>query len=622
MSEEAIDTNNDIHKKKGALKRILKILLIIGVVFIVLITVLASLGGNSDEVKGMIEDILSESTGYNVRIGKMNNASLFPDLGFDFENIGLFETKDIDEEGNLFFAAKPVATINKAKIYFGFWDVTLGTGKIKDLLIEDAYAAPGIYWKEALSLKSLFIEDIEEGKARLQGQGSIGAHPVSLSMDLAVKGIGASKKYEFSGTRHLAFKLGEISLSGVQNNTDNLLIRDFALSFKDQDVATGELGISKSDNGLRLKGNFEILEHKTYLQPDIFVLYDGKRTALKGKIKNAAFHIEDFSSKSPLGQVLSAFNAVVAGSGSAKEEDSEPPPSLHDMLGGVDLNLDLDIQKIYIGEAVLAAFKGELTLKNGNLKLRTKKAQISKGRLDLSFTLDARKEKEEAQLSIDMALHDLDYGALQEGFLGRSEVNGTLDAALNLSGQGIAISDLLNALEGNATLVSGEGQFASGKFNLWGGGLIGALMPDFDSEAETLKLNCAIMDFGIEHGIAKAETLFIDGAHVTIAGEGAYDIAQDYLDLKLSPKSKGISLGDVSTPVHIRGTLMAPSIAPDMFDIGARIGGLLLGVINPAFLAFTLTDLGVGEDHPCAIFMGEATPKEEPIQEEKPEFNE
>ena len=63
-----------------------------------------------------------------------------------------------------------------------------------------------------------------------------------------------------------------------------------------------------------------------------------------------------------------------------------------------------------------------------------------------------------------------------------------------------------------------------------------------------------------------------------------------------------------SSSVDVDGALSAPRVTPNFAGLGRKLGTLLLGVVNPAFLAVSLTDLGLSESHPCGAFLKEEQP--------------
>ncbi|MCB9982514.1 MAG: hypothetical protein H6861_02400 [Rhodospirillales bacterium] len=102
---------------------------------------------------------------------------------------------------------------------------------------------------------------------------------------------------------------------------------------------------------------------------------------------------------------------------------------------------------------------------------------------------------------------------------------------------------------------------------------------------------------------------------VTLHGEGTYDFQKDYLEMVLEPKPKEIAIGTIGGAVNVSGPLSDLKASPNIFDLGKKVGGLLLGAVNPVFYAVTLADFDLADDHPCKAFVIEKETLPEP---EKP----
>ena len=68
----------------------------------------------------------------------------------------------------------------------------------------------------------------------------------------------------------------------------------------------------------------------------------------------------------------------------------------------------------------------------------------------------------------------------------------------------------------------------------------------------------------------------------------------------LTPKAKKTAVIDVATAVNVSGSLFDPKISPNTLSVGKKLGGLLLGAVNPALLVVSMTDFGLSKEHPCA----------------------
>ena len=581
MNDEA--QQRPIEKKSPWYTRLFKWLFFISAFFLVAFTVLANAGGDGDFYKQTIENYFRDTTGYHASVGQLNGVTLFPSVSFDFQDLELRQAPEDDT---------PVASIASVSFRMGFWDVALSTAKIKALDVRDVVALPGVFLRESVLLKKLAIEDNnlnpDHPEAVLVAEGDIGGAPLSFHTDLDVFGSRRKRKYRFGAARDFELSLGTLRAKGL---LDRGVFDNIELSLAEQPVLAGKFVLERQNAGsLRFYGDLVVSEHETPLQPDILIERRAQGWVLSGDVQSAALHVEDFISSSRLQTFFGTLSDIF---GKPKREGFSLP------LGGLDLNVSAD--SVMLGKANLGALNLPVIIKDDVLSI-VLNDHFSLSEVTSDITLKA--VDGQAQLAVDIALKNFDYGALQEKLSESAELTGKADVMIKLTAEASSLSALPGAMNGKISFIGGQGKLGSNIVNLWGGGLVNALLPDLNPE-EKLYVNCTIMDFSIEKGLASSNAFFLDGTHVTVAGEGTYNLVEDALDITLTPKPKDIAIGDIAAGVKISGSLSAPSIGPDLRGIGRKIGGLLLGVVNPAFLAYSLTDLGLNEDHPCAAYLSD-----------------
>ncbi len=578
--------------KKPLYMTVFKILFFVSAFFIIIFTVLANVNGNKKIFKDGIEGYLSSATGYHASVGTLNYAAFFPNIIFDFEDMDLRQ-----KEGDI----TPVASVKKIQIKLCFFDVMFGNGKFKSLNIEGVSTVPGVFLSKAVKLDSLSVEE-KKGSAILKAVGYIGNDSFMAKTDIDVFGKGKWRAYGFSGHRHLEAHLGGIKVFTDLNNGE---FSNLKITLNDQDVITGSLTLEEIKGKINAKAKLLLSGSGTILEPDILI----SKSSIKGTIISPSFHVEDIGGESLVVKMIEEVSRIL-GDGDQEEKVID--------LVFEDVDLTMKIEEFHVAKGNLGSLKFPVKIKDKELKIKLG-GKLSKGDLKGHIVLDVKKLP--AALDVDISLRNLDYGSLQQSMNDTAEIYGVGNVVLKVKSQGDTVQALMKGLNGQATFIGGEGRFKSGVINLWGGGLVNAILPDISTEEE-LGVNCAIVDFKIEDSLATSNTMFLDGKHVTLAGTGTYDIVEDNLDISIKPKSKDIAIGSLATAINITGSIGNPSISPSLFSFGAKIGGLLLGIVNPAFLAFTLTDIGLSDEHPCAAFIGvaENLPKENKVsklQEEK-----
>lgn len=602
QEQEELQTQEEQKKKKHWLWRLVKFVLFVVVFLIVIFTVIANMGGSGPVLKGAIEDFLSDATGYKAEIETLNRMTFFPNISVDVENVAL---RDIETAGR-------AVSVDKARISFGFFDVAFSTGKIRLLDVRGVSAAPGIFMEQPVSVEyfSILKDDRNESaKPFLGAKGVIGQSAFDVRIGAQESGSVYNPKYALAKDEPFQASLGPLSATATlkRPGSGDFLFKDFELVRGGRPFTNGDLHIKRRGGTVKLQGQLKLLPSGTRLEPDL-TIEPGEAGRISGTLESPVFYLEDIKSDGSFDLLAGDISRIFTPASQKRTDEGLS-------FGAENVDILLDFKAIRTGTLALGGIKAPLLIRDNGLKIDKITGVLGGGALEGHIKLTPLPEAPDIfVLESAFKLHGLDYGALQKQVREEASVEGKADMAARLNGQGGSFGALQEALSGEAILIAGEGRFKSGLLNIWGGGLVNALLPDLNKD-ESLKLNCAIMDFKIKDGIAEAQTLFVDGASVTVAGKGTYDIPEDRLDIVLKPKPKSVSIGDVATAVKLSGPLADPKIAPDTFSIGTKIGGLLLGTVNPAFWAFTLADLGLNDNHPCATFIEQKTEEVESGQQ-------
>ncbi|MCB1562438.1 MAG: hypothetical protein KDJ75_02595 [Alphaproteobacteria bacterium] len=577
-------------RKKHWLWRLMKFVLFAAIFLVVIFTVISKMGGNSPVLKGAIEDFLSDATGYKAEIETLNRMTFFPNISVDVEKVTLRNLE----------TASLAVSVDKARISFGFFDVAFSTGKIRLLDIRGVSAAPGALMDQPVSVEYFSIlkdGSAESAKPFLGGKGMIGASAFDFRIGAQESGSVYNPKYALAKDEPFQASLGPLSATATlkRPGSGDFLFENFELVRAGTPFTSGDLHIKRRGGTVKFQGQLKFLPSGTRLEPDL-VIELGEAEQISGTLESPVFYLDDIKGGGPFDLLAEDISRIFT-------PDREEPDDKGLSFGTANVDALLELKEIRTGTLTLGHIKAPLLIRDNWLKMDKITGALGGGPLEGHVKLTPLPETP-GMFALESAfkLRGLDYGALQKQIREEAPVDGKADVALRLSTQGRSFDALLEGLSGEAILIAGEGRFKSDLLNIWGGGLVNALLPDLNKDA-SLKLNCAIMDFQIKEGLADAQTLFVDGASVTVAGKGTYNIPKDRLDIVLKPKPKSISIGDVATAVKISGSLADPKIAPDTFSIGTKIGGLLLGTVNPAFWAFTLADLGLNDNHPCATFI-------------------
>jgi len=472
--------------------------------------------------------------------GKATVGTLHDMQFFPVAKIHVSDVK-VTREGN----PDPVFTLKEAQVATGFWDVAFTSGELRVLNVKDLFARSGVITEKELYFSRLGIVDEKVTEPPyLYAKGKYGGEPFTARVEMERKGSESDPEYKLGEDKPVTIESASLKLSAVvsQEGARKMRIKELKAVLDDKEIAGGNILVQSSSG----RDNFYIegelsLSDGSLLRPDLKITLDTEPTEISGTIAADQF------SDQAVGLLLSLHDAIDQIIGS---DTDTPGFDFHSPR----LDLELDIKDFMNDGEAIGTLKSQLTMNDGVLDL---------GPVDGNLK--------------DSSLH----------------------GELRLQSPKARFEDL----SGDLSIILGKGAYKLSGIGLWGGGLVNAIMPDLNPDEDLSTINCGIANIKVEKGIAEVQTLFFDTARVTLVGKGSYDIEKDELNLTFKPEAKDIAIGTINSAVTVTGPIDEPSISPSLMDLGSKIGGLLLGAVNPAFFAFSLTDLGLTENHPCAEYI-------------------
>jgi len=182
------------------------------------------------------------------------------------------------------------------------------------------------------------------------------------------------------------------------------------------------------------------------------------------------------------------------------------------------------------------------------------------------------------------------------------QVNGEFD----LTGKGNSVGRMLATSDGRVSLIVANGEISKLLMEQIGLHLVEILQLKITGD-KTIKLHCAVANFGVKTGVMNVNALVLDTEVSTILGSGSIDLGQEKLDLVLVPKTRYTSPVALRSPIYVRGTFSKPEVDLDKGRIAARgAGALALGLLNPLLAFIPLVETGPGIDSECGRLIHEA----------------
>ena len=497
------------------------------------------------------------------------------------------------------------ARLGRARIELSILQLFIGNGVFSEFTIEDLQAEAGLLGGGELALKRGTIRPASE-RDNAQSpawmfKGHYAGKPLSGTIGLKQHSAGGAENpasYYLGANIPLALAIGDYKLQGQFDSEENgSSLRDLVLKHNERNVAEGRINRQFFKKAERYKAELDF--GRSRVTGEI----TGKRTGAQdsqhfrfdGTITFAELHLEDLGDKPAS---LAGFAGFIGETFAKAPENAGPQPI---DLGDTPFSLDITIARLMTDKRTIGHMKLPVALSDDTLRIAPISGELADGRIAGNFVLNAGKSP--AELKIKTHISDSNYTALQTAAGGSASVKGRANLDIDLISRGKTWPALKRNLNGHISILAGRGELASSALDIWGGGLTNAMIPDF-GEKSTNVLNCAVAHFELEKSVATAAPLFLDTKQVTISGAGTINLRKkNALNLVLTPNAKQTAPFDVATAVNVSGSLHDPYIAPNMASSAGKVGGLLLGTVNPAFLAFSMTDFGLTEQAPCKPFL-------------------
>lgn len=309
--------------------------------------------------------------------------------------------------------------------------------------------------------------------------------------------------------------------------------------------------------------------------------------------------------------------ATLAGGGSAHKKQKsdtvkQPPdkvlpvsPFKTDRWGRMDADVQFNGNEIVgAGKFPFENVHTHIKMTDGVLSLEPLNFGIAGGKLTTQLTIDGRNDPAKARMTVSarhMKLKEF-FPAVKEMRASLGEIHG--DAKLSAAGNSFA------ALTGSANgeLLALMSQGTVSKFVMEAIGLnVGSMVVSKLFGDKQVELNCMATDFNVINGLMKPQLFLVDTEDAVIHMDGDINLARETLNLTLHPKSKGLRLLSLRSPIYVKGTFKNPEVGINKTVVGLKAGAAVaLGTVaTPLAALLALTQTSAAKDNPCALVMSE-----------------
>ena len=255
-------------------------------------------------------------------------------------------------------------------------------------------------------------------------------------------------------------------------------------------------------------------------------------------------------------------------------------PIPFDVLRLADANVTLTIAALKAGGALYHAIALHLVLNDGKLRLDPFSADLPEGHLSGTLSADASQAAPPVALTLRapaLALAPL-LAALGEP----AYASGNLEVYADLHGAGATPHAIAAGLDGSLGLSMVNGSVDNRVL----GSTLGAILRevnllDLVGRGGASEVQCFAMRLDASHGIATFRVLRLNSSLLSMDGDGSINLGTEMLDLNVRPAARVAGTGLV-IPLHVSGSLHAPSARPDPAAAVAANAGTVAGVLMGA----------------------------------------
>ncbi|WP_229408484.1 AsmA family protein [Massilia yuzhufengensis] len=186
---------------------------------------------------------------------------------------------------------------------------------------------------------------------------------------------------------------------------------------------------------------------------------------------------------------------------------------------------------------------------------------------------------------------------------------GSINGDANLTAQGNSVASLLAGSNGELKTLINQGQVSKMLLEMMGLNVGNIIVTKLFGDKQ-VQLNCMATDFAVINGIARTRSFVVDTAEAIITVEGAINLADEQMDLRINPQTKALRLFSLRSPLYVRGPFSNPDVSVDKGVLAMKAGGAIaLAAAAPLAALIPLINTGPGENSDCGRLLAQAREK-------------
>ena len=264
-----------------------------------------------------------------------------------------------------------------------------------------------------------------------------------------------------------------------------------------------------------------------------------------------------------------------------------------------------------------------LTLNNGVVNLAPLNFDMAGGTLSSTIKLDGsgREGKNAIRATAKVSARHIRIKELFPTIPDMQATVGEINGDAQLSAVGNSVATLLAASNGEVKTMINQGQVSKMLLEKMGLNIGNIILTQLFGDKQ-VKLNCMASDFAVTNGLMQTRVFVVDTEEALINASGTINLANEQMDLRLKPETKGLRIISLRAPLYVRGSFSKPDVSVDKGVLALKAGGAIaLGLAAPVAALIPLINAGPGMDSNCAQLLQAANVKPKappPGQAKKP----
>ncbi len=186
---------------------------------------------------------------------------------------------------------------------------------------------------------------------------------------------------------------------------------------------------------------------------------------------------------------------------------------------------------------------------------------------------------------------------------------GSISGNANLTAQGNSVASLLAGSNGELKTLINKGEVSKLLLEMMGLNVANIIVTKLFGDKQ-VQLNCMATDFAVTNGLARTRYFVVDTNEALVNIAGSINLANEQLDLRIDPKTKGLRLFSLRSPFYVRGPFSQPDVSVDKGVLAMKAGSAIaLAAVAPVAALLPLINTGPGQDSDCARLLAQSREK-------------